>query len=83
RGEGVVAHILTSRLLRVTHKLALFIIVDCLSAHRRKHDAKNYEHREPDLPHKRRVVGDLIQQPRQEAPTHDAQVPGELVLWKT
>lgn len=70
RRKGIVAHVLAPRLLCVAHKLALLIIVDGLTADGRQHDTEDDEYRQPDLPHKGGVVGNLIQQPRQEAPTH-------------
>ena len=71
RGKGVVAHILTTGLLGVADKLALLVVVDGLAAERREHNAEDDEHRQPDLPHKGGVVGDLVQQTRQETPAHD------------
>ena len=72
RGEGVVADILAAGLLRVAHKVALLVVVDGLATHRRQHDAEDDEHRQPHLAHEGGVLGDLIQQPREEAPAHGA-----------
>ena len=76
RGEGVVAHVLAAGLLCVADELALLVVVDGLSAHRRQDDAEDDERRQPDLPHEGGVVGDLVQQVRQEAPAHGADVTG-------
>uniref|UniRef100_A0A4W3HFM4 Uncharacterized protein n=1 Tax=Callorhinchus milii TaxID=7868 RepID=A0A4W3HFM4_CALMI len=72
RSEGIIAHVLAARLLRVAHELALLVVVDGLTAHRRQHDPEHDQHRQPDLPHEGRVVVDLLQQPGQEAPAHGA-----------
>lgn len=56
--------------MRVAHKFALLIIVDGLAANSRQHNAEDDEHSQPDLPYEGGVIGDLVQQPRQEAPTH-------------
>ena len=72
RREGVVADVLTSGLLRVADKFTLLIVVDGLAADGRQHDPEDDEDGQPDLPHKGGVVGDLIQQTRQETPAHGA-----------
>lgn len=68
--KGVIAHVLAPRLLCVAHKFTLLIVVDGLAADSRQHNAKDNEHSQPDLPDEGGVIGDLVQQPRQEAPTH-------------
>lgn len=70
RGESIIAYIFTTRLLRVAHKLALFILIDGLTAHHCQDNSEDDEEREPDLSHKSGMVGDLVKQARQEAPTH-------------
>jgi len=78
RRERVVAHVLAAGLLRVADELALLVVVDGFPADGREHDAEDDEHRQPDLPHEGGVVGDLVQQAREEAPTHGAGELGEL-----
>lgn len=73
RSKCVVAYVLTSRLLGVANKFALFIIVDGFATNGCQHDAENDQYRQPDLPHKGGVVWDFIQQTCQEAPTHGAE----------
>lgn len=62
RRKRIVAHVLAPRLLRVADKFTLFIVVDGFTADGCQHDAEDYEHCQPDLPHEGGVVGDLIQQ---------------------
>lgn len=82
RRKRVVAHVLASGLLRVAHEFTLFIVVDGFAADGCQHDAEDDEHSQPYLPHEGGVIGDLIQQTSQEAPTHGAKVTGELnELW--
>jgi len=80
RRKRVVAHVLTPRLQGVAHKVTLLIIVDGFTANGRQHNAEDDEHRQPDLAHKCRVVGDFVQQTGKEAPTHGAEVTGALNL---
>lgn len=78
RRKRIIANVLASRLLGVAHKFTLFIIVDGFATDGGQHDAENYQYGQPDLPHEGGVVGDLVQQPRQEAPTHGAEETGAL-----
>ncbi|KAJ0058354.1 hypothetical protein NL108_013432, partial [Boleophthalmus pectinirostris] len=66
----VVTHIFAARLPRVTHKLALLVVVDGLSPDRGEDDAEDNEHGEPQLPYEGGVVVDFLQQSREEAPAH-------------
>lgn len=82
-GEGVVAHVLASRLLRVANKFTLLIVVDGFAADGSQHDAEDDQDGQPDLSHKGGMVGDLVQQTCQETPAHGASLTGELIqLWR-
>lgn len=82
RRKFIIAHVLTTRLRRVAHKFTLFIVVDGLAADRRQHDAEHDEEGEPDFTHKGGVIGNLIQQAREEAPAHFACGTGkQSILW--
>lgn len=76
--KRVIAHILATRLRRVTHKFTLFIVVDRLAPDCCQHDPKDDEEREPDFAHKSGVIGNFIQKACEEAPAHVALETGKL-----
>uniref|UniRef100_A0A3Q3GSZ7 Uncharacterized protein n=1 Tax=Labrus bergylta TaxID=56723 RepID=A0A3Q3GSZ7_9LABR len=72
RCKSIVAHILTTRLIRVAHEFTLFIVVDGFAPDGCQYDAEDDEESEPDFAHKGGVVGNLIQKTCEEAPAHFA-----------
>lgn len=53
-------------------------MIDGLTTHHCQDNSEDDEECEPDLSHKSGMVGDLIKQARQEAPTHVATNTGDL-----
>lgn len=72
RGKGIVADIITARLLGVAGELCLLVRVDGLASNCCEHNAEDDEHSQPHFPHKGGMVVDLFQETSEKAPAHVA-----------